>query len=147
MLRPAVVVVLLALVGCDPVNSPLLCNGYDSPILITAKLNGGAEKMVTSLSKGECRSEILATRIHGSNSSRVIDFNNLIGELIVTNGTGSILATYSEEMNKRILPGRSFAPHYLFTGKGIFLVPQEYENSWRENISAIERYVEGSFQN
>lgn len=145
MLRTAMIVANLTLLGCDPVNSPVLCNGYDGPIVITAIFHGGTGKLVTNLSKGECKTETLVSSPNIGTNSRRIEPQDMKDELVVTNAAGEVLANYSEDTNNRILPGRSFTPHFLLTDKGLFFIPREFEDSWRENIPVIERSANKPF--
>ena len=143
----AVIFLVAAGSACDPVYRPVLCNGYDKPVMVTAVFQQGARKAVADLPPGECKSEIVMQTNLQVDLPMASSAGQSANEITVTSSSGGILAVYSEEANKNILPGLSFTPHWLLTGSGLFEVPREYEENWHKNIIVIEKSAHRSFPN
>jgi len=124
---------LLVLPSCDLMYSPVLCNGYNMPVVVTSVFGNNARKRITKISSGECKAE---DPIVGAPRS---DSNTLRNEVTVEAVTGEIVARYSEQVNEYARSGRSFTPHWLLSDKGLFFIPRKFENNWQGNIPVIEK--------
>jgi hypothetical protein len=134
---------LLAQAGCDSVYPPVLCNGYEFPIHVTAIPNQGNSRIAARLSVGECKKGTVGMVVEVTDSSSKYP----VDHITVTDQADKVVGRYSGKDGSALVSGRNYSPHMLLTRNGFFEIPREFETTWRKNIGMIEMSAEAYFPN
>jgi len=135
------------MLSCDPASVPEVCNGFESPVVLTLYAEGQAVKYIDNYSPGECKplmvlAPVLLTDEYDGESRE----KKLLSGLTVATPAGRILAHYSLEAAHQLGRGSiGRGPPWVMTVKGVFWVPWEFAKNWRGHIQDIEKTAVRSF--
>lgn len=145
----------LLVAGCDRAYPTIVRNGYSSPIVITAVLEDGSERTDEVPSMGEIYGQYGLIQIGpdsvGLFTSIIQGVEGEMGgkrvmkhvkEMTYKLATGKVLMTYPSD--KGVIfrlngGGLNFQPVYLISPNGVFAIPDDLQEGWRNCIPWIER--------
>lgn len=142
-------------VGCDRVYPSIVRNGHPVPIVITTVFEDGTERATEVPSMGEIYGQYGARHISPDSiglfgtvnpsatgegaGKRVI---KQVRRLTYSLATGDVLMTYPRDQDVIISLNAGGINHrfvYLISPNGVFDIPEELQERWRDHISWIER--------
>lgn len=142
-------------VGCDRVYPSIVRNGHPVPIVITTVFEDGTERTTEVPSIVEIYGQYGASQISpdsiglfgavdpsAAGEGGVKRVTKQVRELTYRLATGDVLMTYPRDQDVIISLNTGGINHrfvYLISPNGIFDIPEELQERWRDHIAWIER--------
>lgn len=142
-------------VGCDRVYSTIVRNGHPVPIVITTVFEDGTERTTEVPARGEIYGQYGASQISPDSIGLFGSVNPSAagegaGKRVIKQvrgvtyrlATGDVLMTYPRDQDVIIRLNAGGINHrfvYLISPNGVFDIPEELQERWRDHISWIER--------